>query len=458
MSNFAVDTIAAVSTAAGRSAISLIRVSGPDTFKIIKRVFKPRGKRAFPLAFSAYHGDLVEPDTGLTADKVVVIAYLAPHSYTGEDVAEISTHGNPVVVSRVMGILLSLGIRAAEAGEFTRRAFINGKMDLLDVEAISHLLSADSVSQAQVALNQLDGLPSKYVEKIRDELVDHLVQLEASLNFPEDAIEAISEHNLKIHLTRIRSELAVFVNNANHGSLVANGVKVALLGRPNSGKSSILNLLLGRDRAIVTEVPGTTRDTLEETISVGNIPIRLIDTAGLREPGDQVEAIGIERSRLSIEGSYAVIGVFDASEAETVDDLAVLKELDNLNKPVIIVLNKKDLKTRISSELFENYEPVYLSALSGDGFNELIGRIEEIMVEGGISNFEDMVLLGAQQTNAINKALAAIDRACEGVGQIYQDMLAMELEDAVSELGRVTGQTVDVNTLDLIFERFCIGK
>lgn len=457
MSNF-VDTIAAVSTAAGRSAISLIRVSGPDTFKVIKRIFKLGGKRAFPLAFSAYHGDLIEPDTGLTADKVVVIAYLAPYSYTGEDVAEISTHGNPVVVSRIMGILLSQGIRAAEAGEFTRRAFINGKMDLLDVEAVSHLLSADSVSQAQVALNQLDGLPSKYVAKIRDELVDHLVQLEASLNFPEDAIEAINEHKLKIQLTRIRSELAVFVNNANQGSLVANGVKVALVGRPNSGKSSLLNLLLGRDRAIVTEVPGTTRDTLEETISIGNIPIRLVDTAGLRQPGDQVEAIGIERSRLSIEEAYAVVGVFDASEIETADDIAVLSELKSLNKPVIFVLNKKDLKTRISTELFESHNPVYLSALNGDGFNELVGRIEKIMAEGGISNFEEMVLLGAQQTNAINKALAAVDRACEGVGQIYQDMLAIELEDAVSELGRVTGQTVDVNTLDLIFERFCIGK
>ncbi|HPW59654.1 MAG TPA: tRNA uridine-5-carboxymethylaminomethyl(34) synthesis GTPase MnmE [Candidatus Rifleibacterium sp.] len=458
MSKPKIDTIAAVSTPAGRSAISLIRISGPDTFKILKKLFITGGKKAFPLPYSVYFGSVIEPETGLVADKCLVTTFTAPRSYTGEDLAEVSTHGNPLVVSRVLQLLLKHGAVAAEAGEFTRRAFLNGKMDLLEVEAVSQLLSANTSSQARLALNQLDGLPSQFVAKIRDQILHHLVQLEASLNFPEDAIEAIDEHLLARELKKILAELEIFARNARSGALVADGLKIALLGRPNSGKSSLMNYMLGRDRAIVTEIAGTTRDTLEETLMVGEYPVRIIDTAGMRKPGDRIEAIGIERTTKAADEAFALIGVFDGSQPLTAEDRLVLERLRQSGKPVITVLNKSDLPRQVSSEDFAELAPLSVSALKGQGLPALQTSISKLIAESGLSGYEEMILLGAQQSVALDKALAALERAARGIGNIYQDMLAIDLEEAVRELGRVNGETVDVNTLDLIFERFCIGK
>ncbi|GAB4281771.1 MAG: tRNA uridine-5-carboxymethylaminomethyl(34) synthesis GTPase MnmE [Candidatus Rifleibacteriota bacterium] len=458
MYNPGVDTIAAVSTPAGRAAISLIRLSGPDAFKILDKVFKKGGKRSFPLAYSAFFGSLIDPDNNCVVDKVIVTTFIGPHSFTGENTAEISCHGNPVLVSRILAILLKAGARLAEAGEFSRRAFINGKIDLLEVEALSQLLSAETTTQIQLAMNQLDGLPSRQIAGFRDRIIAHLVQLEASLNFPEDAIEAIDEHHLARELDSIRKELEIFAENAKNGGLVAGGLKIALIGRPNSGKSSLMNYFLGRDRAIVTEIAGTTRDTLEETVHIGSIPIKLIDTAGLRDPGDKVEAIGIERTRKAIDEAFALIGVFDGSRIETIEDEQVLRALKESEKPFIIVRNKVDLPQKMDANFFAGFEEVGISTLQGIGLPLLVEKLKSILDKSGISNFESMVLLGAQQQNSLDKALAAIERACAGIGEIYQDMLAIELEEAVRELGRITGETVDLNTLDLIFERFCIGK
>ncbi len=458
MSKLKIETIAALSTAAGRAAISMIRVSGPDTFEILKKVFKPGGKRTFPLHYSAYFGTIIEPETGYVADQVIVNTYLAPKSYTGENLAEISTHGNPVVVSKVLSILFKNGARQAEKGEFTRRAFLNGKMDLLEVEALSQLLYASSSTQARLALTQLDGLPSRYIAKIREELLGQLVQLEASLNFPEDSIESINEEVLKTSLQKILSELKLFANNAKNGSLISEGLKVAIVGKPNAGKSSLMNYLLGRDRAIVTDIPGTTRDTLEESLIIGSMPVKLIDTAGLRKAENSIEVIGIERTEKAIEQAFAVIGVFDGSREADNEDKVVLEKLKSLNKPVILVENKSDLPQKLESDFLEGFKVIKISALQGEGMSNLVDALTEILKTVGISSLEEMVLLGATQTNALDKALSALERAEEGIGNIYQDMLAIDLEEAVRELGRVNGETVDVNTLDMIFERFCIGK
>ncbi len=458
MSKIKIDTIAALSTPAGRAAISMIRVSGPDTFEILKKVFKTGGKRAFPLHYSAYFGSIIEPETGYAADQVIVNTYLAPKSYTGEDLAEISTHGNPVVVSKVLSILFKNGARQAEKGEFTRRAFLNGKMDLLEVEALSQLLYASSSTQARLALNQLDGLPSKYIAKVREELLNQLVQLEASLNFPEDAIESIDEEALKVTLQKILSELVLFADNARNGSLISEGLKVAIVGKPNAGKSSLMNYLLGRDRAIVTDIPGTTRDTLEESLIIGSMPVKLIDTAGMRKAENSIEAIGIERTEKAIDSAFAVIGVFDGSQESDEEDKAVLQRLKSLDKPVLIIENKSDLPNKLEKEFLAGLKVIKISALKGEGMAELISALTEILKADGIGSLEEMVLLGASQTNALDKALTALKRAEAGIGNIYQDMLAIDLEEAVRELGRVNGETVDVNTLDMIFERFCIGK
>ncbi len=458
MSKIKIDTIAALSTPAGRAAISMIRVSGPDTFEILKKVFKTGGKRAFPLHYSAYFGSIIEPKTGYVADQVIVNTYISPKSYTGEDLAEISTHGNPVIVSKILSILFENGARQAEKGEFTRRAFLNGKMDLLEVEALSQLLYASSTTQTRLALNQLDGLPSKYIAKIREDLLNQLVQLEASLNFPEDSIESIDEDALKVSLQKILSELSLFAENARNGSLVSDGLKVTIVGRPNVGKSSLMNYILGRDRAIVTDIPGTTRDTLEESLIIDSMPVKLIDTAGLRKAENDIEAIGIERTEQAIESSFAVIGVFDGSQPANEEDKAVLERLKQLEKPVLAIQNKSDLPQLLDSEFLSGLNVVKASALKGEGMSELVALLSKTIKETGISSLEEMVLLGATQVNALDKALNTLKRAEEGIGQIYQDMLAIDLEEAVRELGRVNGETVDVNTLDMIFERFCIGK
>ena len=458
MSKIKIDTIAALSTPAGRAAISMIRLSGPDTFEILKKVFKTGGKRAFPLHYSAYFGNIIDPESGYVADQVIVNTYISPKSYTGEDLAEISTHGNPVVVSKVLSILFKNGARQAEKGEFTRRAFLNGKMDLLEVEALSQLLYASSSTQARLALNQLDGLPSKFVAKVREELLEQLVQLEASLNFPEDAIESIDEKALKISLQKILSELYIFADNAKNGSLISEGLKIAIVGKPNAGKSSLMNYLLGRDRAIVTDIPGTTRDTLEESIILGSMPVKLIDTAGLRKAENDIEAIGIERTEKAIDTSFAVIGVFDGSKPSDSEDVSVLKRLKSLDKPVLIIQNKSDLPQKLEPEFLEGLKVIKSSATKGEGMSDLINSITELLKTQGLGSLEEMVLLGASQTNALDKALTALKRAEEGIGNMYQDMLSIDLEEAVRELGRVNGETVDVNTLDMIFERFCIGK
>jgi len=458
MSKVRTDTIAAVATPPGRSAISLIRVSGPAAFEVLKRIFKTGGKKTFPLPHCAYYGSIIEPESGLVADKVLVTTFVAPHSYTGENLVEISTHGNMVVVSKVLQIVFRNGARSAEAGEFTRRAFLNGKMDLLEVEAVSQLLSAGSMSQARLALNQLDGLPSHFVSRIRSRLLDHLVQLEASLNFPEDAIEAIDEHLLARDLKKILAELQIFADNARNGSMVAGGLKVALLGRPNSGKSSLMNYMLGRERAIVTEIPGTTRDTLEESLMIGNYAIKLIDTAGLRQPGDRIEAIGIERTRRAVDEAFALIGVFDGADLPDADDSLVMTELERAGKPFLVVRNKADLEQKLPDTFFADKDQLVISALQGSGLDRLVAELRKVIEASGLGEYDELVLLGAQQSAALEKALVALERACAGAGRMYQDMLAIDLEEVVRELGRVNGETVDVNTLDLIFERFCIGK
>lgn len=436
----------------------MIRVSGPDAFKALEKLFRPGGKRPFPQAFSAFPGNLVDPGTHQIVDQVVVTTFVGPASFTGEDLAEIGCHGNPVILSQVLSLLFQAGVRAAEPGEFTRRAFLNGKLDLLEVEATAQVLSATSSSQVRVALNQLEGLPTRRLREIRERLIDHLVRMEAVLNFPEDAGEEIPEGPLVRELVSLRGELERFATAGRAGSLLAKGVPVVLLGRPNTGKSSLLNALLGRERAIVTEVPGTTRDTLEELLVLGDVPLQLIDTAGLRDPSDVVEEHGIRRTHLALDRAFLLVGVFDGSVPFTPEDEEVIRLLQVSTRPVVSVLNKADLPQACDADRLGRLARVQVSARTGVGLDRLRDCLLGRLNQEGLTSLEDMVLMGAQQTEALEKGLQAVDRAANGVGTLYLDMLALEVEEAVRQLGRVTGETVDLHTLDRIFERFCIGK
>jgi len=448
-----------VATPAGRSAIGVIRVSGPDTVTILQKIFRPRGKRSFPAAFSAYPGEIRDPVDGLIVDKVIVQTYLSPASYTGEDLAEIGAHGNPAVLARLLGVILAAGARGAEPGEFTRRAFLQGKMSLMDVEATAQVLDATTSGQIRVAMNQLDGAPTRRIKTLRQRVLDLLVQLEAGLNFPEDAIDDVDPGRLLSELREAETDLKRFAESARHGDQVAAGLRVVIAGPPNAGKSSLMNALLGRERAIVTEIAGTTRDTLEETISLHGIPLKMIDTAGLREAADPIEALGIGRTRQALEQAFAILAIFDSSVPAGDEEAQIVKQLLKLGRPVIAVMNKSDLPAAGPVPSLPSKWPVVnLSATSGKGMAGLLASLDDLIREAGLDILDDMLLLGAQQRQALDAALNALERARSGVGRMYDDMLALEIEEAVRQLGRVTGETADLQMLDRIFERFCIGK
>lgn len=453
-----IDTIAASATPIGKSAIGLIRISGASAFDILKKVFKPKGKRTFPSPFCVFPGTLFDPVRGSVIDQVVVTTYASPASYTGEDLAEIGVHGNPIVLSSVLSTLFAAGAVPAEAGEFTRRAFLNGKMDLLDVEAVSQIIHASTQTQAFIALNQLEGVPSRRLSHLRETLIDHLTHVEAGINFPEDAIEDLDESRMRHDVTTGIRELADFLTAARQGNLISSGLALALVGKPNTGKSSLLNTILGRERAIVTEIPGTTRDTLEESWNIAGFPVKLIDTAGIRKPGDTIEAIGIERTRKAVESAFLMVGVFDASAPVDPEDREVLDLMRAFPKPKLAVLNKCDLPGRIPETTFEGIPLISLSAKTGQGIPEFITRVEHLIRSEGLPALSDLVLLGAQQTDALAKAIGSLKNVERGIGTMYHDLLSVDLSDAIRSLGMVTGETVDVDTLDRIFERFCIGK
>ncbi|NLM16843.1 MAG: tRNA uridine-5-carboxymethylaminomethyl(34) synthesis GTPase MnmE [Candidatus Riflebacteria bacterium] len=453
------DTVAALSTPPGKAALGLIRVSGPETFKVLEKIFKYEGKRPFPRSFSSFFGYIVEFETGKKLDQVILFTYEAPNSYTGEDMAEISLHGNPTIIASVLSELFNHGVRQAEAGEFTKRAFLNGKMDLLEVEALSQLLNAPTKAQASMALNQLEGLPSALINKLREKLVEQLVQLDASLNFPEEDIESLDEKLLAHALSETLDELQLFKRNSQNGSLVSGGLSIVLAGAPNSGKSSLLNALLNKERAIVTDIPGTTRDLIEENFQIRNIPVRLTDTAGIRKTENLVESIGVDRAKAGIENAFMILALFDSSEPFSAEDSDLMNLLESFNKPFLCLLTKSDLPFKIGEEPFKNHKTIKISSQTGHGLLELKDTLYDFLKEKGLSELENMIVLGAKQTASLNKAVYLLERLLESMAKgIYQDMISIDLEEIVRELGKITGQTVDFNSLDLIFERFCIGK
>lgn len=394
----------------------------------------------------------------MVVDQVIVSTFPAPSSYTGEDLAEIGTHGNPIVMSGILGLLFSLGVKPAEAGEFTRRAFLNGKMDLLDVEALGRILQATSRGQATIALNQLEGAPAKRLILLRKRLIEHLTLLEAGINFPEEAIDDFDEKEMADDIGELISELSRFHAAARQGSMISQGLPIVIIGRPNTGKSSLLNALIGRDRAIVTDIPGTTRDTLEENWTVNEFPVIFVDTAGLHEPGGEIERLGIERTRIAISKAFTVIGVFDNSGPMENEDLKVVQLMKDSQKPIISVLNKCDLAGVLDPEALPDAPQIRLSALSGEGVEKLVDAIDRTIRDFGLGDLHDLVLLGAQQLNALQQAIESASKVRTGLGSVYHDLLSIDLNDAVRYLGMITGETVDINTLDLIFEKFCIGK
>jgi len=451
------DTIAAISTPPGRGGIGVVRLSGPASLDISTSLFRSESG-AEPIPNRAQLGHIIHAATGELVDEVILTYFKAPHSYTGEDVVEISCHGSPIILGRVLQMAIDRGARIAEPGEFTFRAFANKRIDLAQAQAVRDVINAQTHYQARVATRQLEGELSKRLAPLKDLLVDVIVHLESSIEFVEDDISPETASDLLARLERATSELNVIADSFSFGRYLKEGFALAIVGRPNVGKSSVFNRLIGTDRAIVTELPGTTRDALHETTSISGVPVRLIDTAGIRETTDPVESIGISRSRIAIADADISLLVIDASEPMNDDDLALLNQLAQERR--IIALNKSDLPPRLDpSKIPTDDNGVRISALTGQGFELLTRKIFESLGGDSANERDDLMLTDARQHSAMRRTIEQLRDASRLLSRReLEEIVLLRLRSALASIGEITGETLTEEILGQIFSTFCIGK
>jgi len=453
------DTIAAISTALGEGAIGIVRLSGPEAFDIAKRVFRsPKDKKIDDTpSHSMLYGFIIDPLTGESIDEVLLTVLRAPNTYTREDMVEINCHGGVLSVRKVLEVLLRERARLAEPGEFTMRAFVNGRIDLSQAEATLDIIRAKTERSSRIALNQLRGTLSEKITFLRDELTEIAMHIEAYIDFPEEELSLKTETSLLEKLEAVLTELRKLSSTYEEARFFREGAQVAIVGRPNVGKSSLLNQLMEQDRAIVTEIPGTTRDVIEEYLNIDGLPIRIMDTAGIRETHDLAEAEGVRRSLQAIDGADLVLSVLDASQPLKEEDMMMLERVGQKN--AIVVLNKSDLETRIElSQLPEDIEQVRISALTGDGLSKLKDMIVKRLLRHGIAD-EGIVITNLRHRLAIDKAVAAIEAAEEAIKTCSPyEIIAFEIRDALDGLGEIVGAVTTDDILNRIFSSFCIGK
>ena len=454
------DTIAAISTAPVPSAIGILRLSGPRAAEIAQKCFKPLGHKGltdYPVRYLVY-GDLLDRG-GQPIDRVLCTYSRGPASYTGEDTAEFQCHGSPMVLSLGLEALFARGARQAGPGEFTRRAFLNGKLDLAQAEAVGDLLEARSREGARHAAGQLTGALSRKIGDIYSALVDVMAHFHAVLDYPDEDIDPFRMEELSELLEQQAGELRRLLASCRRGKQLTQGVPCAIVGRPNAGKSSLLNALAGYERAIVTDVPGTTRDTVEVNVELGGLPVRLIDTAGLRDSDDPVEQLGVARSRAAMESSMLLMVVCDGSVPFTREDAALLEQAMAL-APTILVWSKSDLPSAPAPflNLPEEFPAVSLSAQEGTGLEALEEAVAALFPRDQEAPYGQL-LTNQRQEEAARRALEAVVRAREALeAGVTPDALLTDAEEALAALGELTGQSVREDVTDRIFSKFCVGK
>ncbi|MCF0136676.1 MAG: tRNA uridine-5-carboxymethylaminomethyl(34) synthesis GTPase MnmE [Lachnospiraceae bacterium] len=493
-------TICALSTPAGTGGIAVIRVSGPDARKLTDKIFKGSSLQKVP-SHRAVHGYILDAATGEVIDEVMALPMKGPRTFTGEDTVEISCHGGMYICRRILESLLKAGCCLAEKGEFTKRAFLNGKMDLNEAEAIMDMIGARTSCSLRAALGQLEGALSGKISHIRHTLLDLLVQMEVNIDYPEYDVPEITDQQVFETLRQVKAETDGLLKSADSGQMLRLGIAAALVGSPNVGKSTILNLMLGRQRAIVTEIPGTTRDVLEEMLDLDGIPVRLMDTAGIRSTEDVVEKIGVERSLASMEACDLVLWVLDASLLKSKgsavfpdeEEQALWKKI--CLRPHLLLINKKDLlqgegkdllsslaaslSSLVSSRSLEDGDETAFAAPDPDeilnsmvllsakeeerdpqhqeGLQEISGKIREMFFSGDMLDPGKPLVTNARQKEALIRAGEALDRALQGEG-MPQDLLSIDIRDAFEALGEVNGTSAGEEIVTEIFSRFCLGK
>jgi tRNA modification GTPase len=452
------DTIAAIATPLGEGGLAVIRISGPQAFAVADKCFVPAGKKAHRPSRANTHtiqyGGIVRD--GRQVDEALVAVMRAPHTYTREDVVEISCHGGIVAAKAVLDTILKQGARLARPGEFTKRAFLNGRLDLTQAEAVADVIYSRTELALRAANEQLAGKLSRRINQLRDGLLGALAHIEAHLDFPDEDIAPDSHDELCERLGRGVEFIKQLLKTANEGQVLRRGVRVAIVGRPNAGKSSLLNELLGRDRAIVSAIPGTTRDTIEETANVRGLPVVFIDTAGLRDSQDEIESEGVRRSRETLSRADLILHVVDGAEPLTPGTEKDL--VDFSGKKRLLIQNKADLPARLNLPVCER-APLKISCLTGQGIEELKDAIKDLVWAGEIKAEMLQVMINSRHQEALNRAHESTIRALEALRSgLTLELVASDLRLAVNAVGEIVGKTATEDLLDSIFSTFCIGK
>ncbi|GAB6107508.1 tRNA uridine-5-carboxymethylaminomethyl(34) synthesis GTPase MnmE [Fusibacter bizertensis] len=452
------DTIVAISTPIGEGAIGIVRMSGPDAFDIAQKIFKTKSNKK-PINREMVYGHIYHDHQII--DEVMMVKMFKPHTYTREDIVEINCHGGILPLKEIMSLCLKNGARVAERGEFTQRAFLNGRIDLTQAESVMDLISAKTKKGFELAINQLDGFLSKKIKEIRNRLIATMAQIEVSIDYPEEDIEEITYVEIKNNLSSVVNDIDQLLLNAQNGKIIRDGLKTAIVGKPNVGKSSLMNALLKDSRAIVTEIAGTTRDVIEEFMNIGGIPIKLIDTAGIRDTDDIVEKIGVERSKGVFNEADLIIFMLNASEVLSEEDLMLMELVKDRHS--IVIINKTDLDMKIDESVINMHlkdKIIIKTSLELDQGIDLVEKAIQQMVFSNnvdinstemVSNTRHISLLELSRANVCD-ALVAIENL------MPYDFIEVDIKEGIINLGKITGESVEKDLLTNIFSNFCLGK
>lgn len=455
------DTIAALSTPYGTGGIGVIRVSGESSFDISAKLFSSSKAMEDIPSHTVTHGKITDPETKEMVDEVLLLKMKKPNTFTREDVVEIHCHGGIVVINRVMELLFKYGARPAEAGEFTKRAFLNGRIDLSQAEAIIDLINSKTVESSRAAVSHLEGRLSNKLKLLREDLVELLAHIEVTVDYPEHDIEEITGEKVYEGLKQIRAELADLAKTFDRGKLLREGINIVIAGKPNVGKSSLLNQLAGSSRAIVTDIPGTTRDIIEEYVNIKGIPAKITDTAGIRNTRDVVEKIGVDKAYRAIEAADLIVMVIAADTGILKEDEEILQSIGG--RKSLILINKTDLadragideiKSRLSADIV-----LEASVINDEGIEGLEDKISELFFKGDISKNEEVLLTNARHKNLVDRSIHAIDQALGSFDMgMPLDMVTIDIKSSAEYIGQITGESIDEAVMHNIFSRFCIGK